>query len=45
MWRMPVTLGGGRTMENLGFADFGSAVKRPSSSQKAPHFSSTGLGS
>ncbi len=45
MCRMPVTFGGGRTMENLGFVDFGSPTKSPSSSQNWPHFSSTGLGS
>ena len=45
MCRMPVTFGGGRTIENLGFGDLGSATKSPSSSQNFPHFSSTGLGS
>ncbi len=45
MWSMPVTFGGGRAIENLGFGDFGSATKRPSSNQNLPHLSSTGFGS
>ena len=29
MWRMPVTLGGGRTMENLGFGGLGVGDEKP----------------
>ena len=41
----PVTFGGGMTMEYAGLSDSGSAVKQPSASQYAYHFSSTACGS
>jgi hypothetical protein len=37
--------GGGMTIENLGFFDSGSAVKKPLCSQNPYHLASTGFGS
>src|SRR5579862_5687122 len=45
MWSMPVTFGGGMTMENAGLDDFAFAVKQFCFSQKSYHFSSTACGS
>ncbi len=45
MWSIPVTFGGGMTMEYAGLADFASAVKQPCFSQKSYHLSSTDCGS
>ncbi len=43
--KIPVTFGGGMTMEYGGFAEDGSAMKQPCSSQAAYHLSSTVSGS
>ena len=45
MCNMPVTLGGGMTMEYAGLADVASAVKQFCFSQKSYHLSSTDCGS
>ena len=48
MWSMPVTFGGGMTMEyagRLSLTRAGSAVKQPCFSQKSYHLSSTDCGS
>src|SRR2546430_13863248 len=45
MWRMPVTFGGGMTMENAGFGEFGFATNSRFSIQKRYHFASTACGS
>jgi hypothetical protein len=42
---MPVTFGGGITIENGGFGECASARKYPASSQRAYHFGSTAFGS
>src|SRR6516162_7846782 len=45
MWSMPVTFGGGMTMENAGLMDFAFAVKHELSCQNLYHLSSTACGS
>src|SRR5215469_14044810 len=45
MWSMPVTFGGGMTMENAGLMDFAFAVKHEFSCQNLYHLSSTACGS
>src|SRR3954468_15326064 len=45
MWSMPVTFGGGMTMENAGLMDFAFAVKHELSCQNFYHLSSTACGS
>jgi hypothetical protein len=45
MWRLPVTFGGGMTMQNGGFSLAGSAVKYPASTHRWYSSASTVAGS
>ena len=44
-WSLPVTLGGGITMQYGGFPELGSAVKYPRTTHASAHLGSTSAGS